>query len=663
MRAKTSLLGLMFVPAMALSIDAQMAVANNMGCCVLPPNSPLGICTTSTLKICDKLGGGLQGVGTQTCDAVQGCVAGVGCASCVGGPDDGQLCQDSGECIDGDCLSVVAAGEVIGSGEDCFMTPYGAADYEFSGSPIPAGFFGPGSEPFDGLVFFKGEPIQTNPPGVLDGCDTIVRRLQSVELTVGNSVTIDIQMVALRLVGTIPVNFPGGIIEHWDVEVCLSEPVTQGVGQPIGEMTIIRSHEDGGTFFASIPVQPQFHFTNPTGNIELDLDCTVFPPEICGELVLQNEGANHWVILGGTHVDPADFNATTFSAGIAFDADCNGSFSGGENETTIGSSNFQPGLEPDGPNWKVNKEAENRLAGTGGQGKHDAFLNTPDDTDNNGIPDRCESPPDPHATVPGPGPNGTTVDFGSSAETPILPAGFFGLGSDPFGGIVGFQGQPIDFLRMGDTSTIVKRWFDPVLPEDPPGTSGSVGVEILELNLISTEPIVVTFNGGMNPEEWNVVMGLSDIRPPIGTLTATKTHANGGTLDIEFFIQPMLTFKRVSDDFEVPFDTADALSPIRLNATGAPFVHSVDPSLDIFTNPGAQFVPGVEETVPGDPSSQETRAMVAENASGGVRHVVIPPTPPGDIPAVSEWGLIVMTVLVLTAGTIVFSRWRRPVAA
>ena len=36
---------------------------------------------------------------------------------------------------------------------------------------------------------------------------------------------------------------------------------------------------------------------------------------------------------------------------------------------------------------------------------------------------------------------------------------------------------------------------------------------------------------------------------------------------------------------------------------------------------------------------------------------------PGVIPAVSEWGMIVLTILVLTAGTIVFSRWKRPTAA
>ncbi|MCK4343101.1 MAG: IPTL-CTERM sorting domain-containing protein [Phycisphaerae bacterium] len=33
------------------------------------------------------------------------------------------------------------------------------------------------------------------------------------------------------------------------------------------------------------------------------------------------------------------------------------------------------------------------------------------------------------------------------------------------------------------------------------------------------------------------------------------------------------------------------------------------------------------------------------------------------IPTVSEWGLIVMTLLLLTAGTVVFGRQRRPAAA
>ena len=33
------------------------------------------------------------------------------------------------------------------------------------------------------------------------------------------------------------------------------------------------------------------------------------------------------------------------------------------------------------------------------------------------------------------------------------------------------------------------------------------------------------------------------------------------------------------------------------------------------------------------------------------------------IPTVSQWGLIVMTLLLLTAGTVMFGRWRQPAAA
>lgn len=36
---------------------------------------------------------------------------------------------------------------------------------------------------------------------------------------------------------------------------------------------------------------------------------------------------------------------------------------------------------------------------------------------------------------------------------------------------------------------------------------------------------------------------------------------------------------------------------------------------------------------------------------------------PPPVPAVSEWGMIVMILLALTAGTVVFARWRRPAAA
>lgn len=43
--------------------------------------------------------------------------------------------------------------------------------------------------------------------------------------------------------------------------------------------------------------------------------------------------------------------------------------------------------------------------------------------------------------------------------------------------------------------------------------------------------------------------------------------------------------------------------------------------------------------------------------------VLSPPPPPGDIPTVSEWGLIILTLLGMTAGTIMLGQRRRPATA
>jgi hypothetical protein len=45
-------------------------------------------------------------------------------------------------------------------GIDLFVTPNGGATFQdFSTTPIPAGFFGPGSDPFTGKVVYGGQPI------------------------------------------------------------------------------------------------------------------------------------------------------------------------------------------------------------------------------------------------------------------------------------------------------------------------------------------------------------------------------------------------------------------------------------------------------------------------------------------------------------------------
>ena len=81
--------------------------------------------------------------------------------------------------------------QLILAGSDLWSTPGGGqSTHSFADAPIPAGFFGPGSEAFDGTVTFQGLPLNDNPGlAPLDEfdfgmTDTIVQRL---ELTVAHS--------------------------------------------------------------------------------------------------------------------------------------------------------------------------------------------------------------------------------------------------------------------------------------------------------------------------------------------------------------------------------------------------------------------------------------------------------------------------------------------
>ena len=66
----------------------------------------------------------------------------------------------------------------------------------------------------------------------------------------------------------------------------------------------------------------------------------------------------------------------------------------------------------------------------------------------------------------------------------------------------------------------------------------TVEVEVVALNLKSTDPIEVTYNGGQDPEYWNVAVDLSVVTPPPGTITAVKMHCNGGTYTSELHVKP-----------------------------------------------------------------------------------------------------------------------------
>ncbi len=182
----------------------------------------------------------------------------------------------------------------------------------------------------------------------------------------------------------------------------------------------------------------------------------------------------------------------------------------------------------------------------------------------------------------------------SFCETPI-PADFFAPGSLPFSGVIHFSGAALG------ADTIVERLADMVFPAiivEP--VEVTVPIELVQLNLVSCQPIIVnTFQG---PTFWNVVVDLSEVLAPPGQMTVRKTHANGGTFSSTFFVQPVFTFTNVQNPNDVRvLDTGKIpLPPDILIVEGPmPWVHDLDPNLPIHLCT-TDFHPGIADPDQGD---------------------------------------------------------------
>lgn len=151
---------------------------------------------------------------------------------------------------------VVSACAGCPAGLDLFTTPGGGTTCQVfpPSAPIPAGFFDPGSVPFEGTIVFQGEPLSTQPPNAIFPTDTIVQRLAPANPTSCGSATVPIEIVALCLVSTSPitVHYQGGATEQWNVRATLSSTTPQSQGN----MTITADDTGyGGTFTAALPVK------------------------------------------------------------------------------------------------------------------------------------------------------------------------------------------------------------------------------------------------------------------------------------------------------------------------------------------------------------------------------------------------------------------------
>jgi len=163
--------------------------------------------------------------------------------------------------------------------------------------------------------------------------------------------------------------------------------------------------------------------------------------------------------------------------------------------------------------------------------------------------------------------------FPPSEVNPIIPADFFGPGSDPFFSVIPVEGIGADlgfgpsnfelfsvygsgtfslFLDSDpfllDTDTVIERQGAANLPNI--GDTDTIPIEIVELNLVSTSPITATFNGGMDPQLWDVEVQLFGSQTP-GTMTITRTGPSSGTFDSILPVAPVFTFTQLSFPFNI----------------------------------------------------------------------------------------------------------------
>ncbi len=153
--------------------------------------------------------------------------------------------------------SAAFAVEPVHKGVDMWMTVSGMAKTSFAKEPIPAGFFCAGSQPFTGTVTFKGAPLATEPARALGDIDTVVRRLDDAVFDGKGEATTRIQLMALSLVSTEPIETSCG---RYNVAVHLDGE------QPTTTMRILRTSALGGTYSAPLALNVKAVFTPFTGD-------------------------------------------------------------------------------------------------------------------------------------------------------------------------------------------------------------------------------------------------------------------------------------------------------------------------------------------------------------------------------------------------------------
>lgn len=201
---------------------------------------------------------------------------------------------------------------------------------------------------------------------------------------------------------------------------------------------------------------------------------------------------------------------------------------------------------------------------------------------------------------------------GQSFVDPLLPTDFFGPGSEPFIGEIRLQGQPLNGGSFGTTDTVIRRLDE--LDVGGLGGSDTVDIQLVELSLVSCEPIQVTINGA--DTLWDVEVSLSPSgQQPMGTMTATRETSVGGSFDAVIPFNPILTFTNTQTQDVLEFNGLEKGTGVyNVVIEGAPWSDMCDdpnvyaPTTEV-TLPNGQMVQSSGDFFPSVYSVPDTKGI------------------------------------------------------
>ena len=200
----------------------------------------------------------------------------------------------------------------------------------------------------------------------------------------------------------------------------------------------------------------------------------------------------------------------------------------------------------------------------------------------------------------------TGLSFDDFADDPI-PRNFFDPDSDPFDGRVTFGGVPLPDVgppsspSLHPADTVVRRDGPATVPAN--GSEATIPIQIAALSLASPNPIVVTYDGGQNPELWWPEACLSSVAPQVpGSMTITRqcpgTGGFAGRFESTLPVRPKVIFRREKDGAVRILDPAPE---IVLRFVGAHWVGEPDAALELIQVPAGAVTDGDCDGVPDPP--------------------------------------------------------------